>query len=157
MPGRANHDEDAMTQALHHAIYSAILNTDATATFILGRSCKDAPKQSQPSLAAAPGLSCTRSQLEAVQFWQSLYSQYNTITFNPHIGDHEELFVPNQNSPTLVLKVTDWRRWAYTDGSCHIKHGNKKLEQASSALSLTAKTTYSLTVLELPTPNVELN
>eukprot|EP00983_Pelagomonas_calceolata_P077625 1153940-Pelagomonas_calceolata.AAC.3 len=27
-------DEDAMAQALRHAIYSAVLNTDATATFM---------------------------------------------------------------------------------------------------------------------------
>eukprot|EP00983_Pelagomonas_calceolata_P002578 86095-Pelagomonas_calceolata.AAC.1 len=32
-----------------------------------------------------------------------------------HVGNQEELLVPNQSSPTLKLKVPDWRTWAYTD------------------------------------------
>eukprot|EP00983_Pelagomonas_calceolata_P085868 1156645-Pelagomonas_calceolata.AAC.1 len=80
----------------------------------------------------------------------------------PHTGKQEELFVPNQSSPTLMLEVPDWRTWAYTDGSCRFQPGilrmsNKKLEQASTAHSQTAKYLLCLTVLELPTPYAELN
>eukprot|EP00983_Pelagomonas_calceolata_P029900 936373-Pelagomonas_calceolata.AAC.1 len=33
----------------------------------------------------------------------------------PHISNQEELLVPIQSSPTLKLKVPDWRTWTYTD------------------------------------------
>eukprot|EP00983_Pelagomonas_calceolata_P041493 1138093-Pelagomonas_calceolata.AAC.1 len=26
-----------------------------------------------------------------------------------------------------MIKVPDWRTWAYTDGSCHIKHGKREI------------------------------
>eukprot|EP00983_Pelagomonas_calceolata_P052069 1142675-Pelagomonas_calceolata.AAC.2 len=45
----------------------------------------------------------------------------------PHKGNQEELFVPNQSSLTLMLKVPDWRTWAYTDGSCHIQNGKQEI------------------------------
>eukprot|EP00983_Pelagomonas_calceolata_P000204 6630-Pelagomonas_calceolata.AAC.1 len=49
---------------------------------------------------------------------QRLPSDKKQISRNPtyqHISNQEELFVPNQFSPTLKLKVPDWRTWAYTD------------------------------------------
>eukprot|EP00983_Pelagomonas_calceolata_P056275 1144522-Pelagomonas_calceolata.AAC.1 len=45
----------------------------------------------------------------------------------PHISDQGELFVPNQSSPTLMLKVPDRRTWAYTDGSCQIQNGKHEI------------------------------
>eukprot|EP00983_Pelagomonas_calceolata_P031526 988872-Pelagomonas_calceolata.AAC.1 len=45
----------------------------------------------------------------------------------PHIGNQEELFVPKQSSPTLMLKVSEWSTWAYTDGSCQILNGIQKI------------------------------
>eukprot|EP00983_Pelagomonas_calceolata_P061817 1146992-Pelagomonas_calceolata.AAC.1 len=45
----------------------------------------------------------------------------------PHISNQEELLVPNQSSPTLMLKVPDWRTWAYTGGSCQIQNGKQEI------------------------------
>eukprot|EP00983_Pelagomonas_calceolata_P028391 889235-Pelagomonas_calceolata.AAC.1 len=46
---------------------------------------------------------------------------------SPHISNQEELFVPNQSSPTLKRKVPDWRTWAYTDGKCQIQNGTPEI------------------------------
>eukprot|EP00983_Pelagomonas_calceolata_P032916 1030918-Pelagomonas_calceolata.AAC.1 len=43
----------------------------------------------------------------------------------PHINNLEEMFVPSQSNLTLMLKIPDWRTWAYTDGSCHIQNGKQ--------------------------------
>eukprot|EP00983_Pelagomonas_calceolata_P016248 514320-Pelagomonas_calceolata.AAC.1 len=45
----------------------------------------------------------------------------------PHKGNQEELFVPNQSSPTLMLKVPDWRTWVYTDDSCYTQNGKQEI------------------------------
>eukprot|EP00983_Pelagomonas_calceolata_P024003 755721-Pelagomonas_calceolata.AAC.1 len=45
----------------------------------------------------------------------------------PYISNQEELFVPNQSSPTLMLQVPDWRTWAYTGGSCQIQNGKQEI------------------------------
>eukprot|EP00983_Pelagomonas_calceolata_P007197 233911-Pelagomonas_calceolata.AAC.1 len=45
----------------------------------------------------------------------------------PHIGNQEELLVPNQSSPTLKLKVPEWRTWSYTDGSCQTQNGEQEI------------------------------
>eukprot|EP00983_Pelagomonas_calceolata_P019388 609742-Pelagomonas_calceolata.AAC.1 len=41
--------------------------------------------------------------------------QISRYLTSPLVGNKEEYFVPNQPIPTLKLKVTDWRTWAYTD------------------------------------------
>eukprot|EP00983_Pelagomonas_calceolata_P128300 1161498-Pelagomonas_calceolata.AAC.1 len=46
---------------------------------------------------------------------------------SPHKGNQEQLFVPNQSSPTLMLKVPDWRALAYTDSSCQIQNGKQEI------------------------------
>eukprot|EP00983_Pelagomonas_calceolata_P022686 714016-Pelagomonas_calceolata.AAC.1 len=58
---------------------------------------------------------------------QRLPSDISRNPTYPHISNQEGLFVPNQPSPTLMLKVPDLRRWAYTNGSCHIQNGKQEI------------------------------
>eukprot|EP00983_Pelagomonas_calceolata_P063516 1147762-Pelagomonas_calceolata.AAC.2 len=76
---------------------------------------------------------------------------------NPHMCNQEELIPPNQLNPTLMLKVPDWRIWAYTDGSCHILSGKQETGAGVYCLSPTAQNVLSQMVLDLPTPYVEMN
>eukprot|EP00983_Pelagomonas_calceolata_P085984 1156667-Pelagomonas_calceolata.AAC.1 len=73
----------------------------------------------------------------------------------PHISNQEELFVPNQSGPTLMLKVPAGGHGGTRMVAVISRKPNKKLEQVFYALSLTAKIMSGLTVpvLELPTPH----
>eukprot|EP00983_Pelagomonas_calceolata_P061687 1146926-Pelagomonas_calceolata.AAC.9 len=53
--------------------------------------------------------------------------QLSRIPTSPHIGNQEQLFVPDQSCPILMLKVPDWRTWIYTDGSCQIQNGIQEI------------------------------
>eukprot|EP00983_Pelagomonas_calceolata_P006791 221668-Pelagomonas_calceolata.AAC.1 len=46
--------------------------------------------------------------------------QISRYLTSPHLGNQKELFVLNQSSLTLKLKVPGWRTWAYpaSDGRC---------------------------------------
>eukprot|EP00983_Pelagomonas_calceolata_P002891 95021-Pelagomonas_calceolata.AAC.1 len=35
--------------------------------------------------------------------------------------------MPSQSNPTLMLKIPDWKTWAYIDGSCHIQNGKQEI------------------------------
>jgi len=36
-----------------------------------------------------------------------------------------ELLFPTESSPHLAKKVSDWKEWAYTEGSCQINQGKE--------------------------------
>eukprot|EP00983_Pelagomonas_calceolata_P050473 1141983-Pelagomonas_calceolata.AAC.1 len=79
---------------------------------------------------------------------------------NPHLANQDALFAPNQFSPTLTLKIPDWRTWAHTDGSCHIQNGKQETGAGvycPPGLSLKARIMLRPLVLELPAPYVDLN
>eukprot|EP00983_Pelagomonas_calceolata_P025940 813212-Pelagomonas_calceolata.AAC.1 len=61
---------------------------------------------------------------------QRLPSDKQQTSRNPthsHLGNQDELLVPNQSCPTLKLKVPDWRTCAYTDGSCQTQNGKQEI------------------------------
>ena len=43
----------------------------------------------------------------------------------PDMHTEDPTPLPCLSNPNLQLKVTDWKAWAYTDGSCHIKNGKQ--------------------------------
>eukprot|EP00983_Pelagomonas_calceolata_P065342 1148549-Pelagomonas_calceolata.AAC.2 len=73
------------------------------------------------------------------------------------VRNQEGLCVPNQSSPTLLLKSLTNGHELKLMAAVKSRMAYKKLEKASTALTLTAELVSSPTVLELPTPYVELN
>eukprot|EP00983_Pelagomonas_calceolata_P024182 760650-Pelagomonas_calceolata.AAC.1 len=65
--------------------------------------CKDPSKQSHPSLAAGPGFGCTRSQLEAAQYGQPFYSQFNAG--GGGVEKHRLLRTPKFRLPSSSLRA----------------------------------------------------
>ena len=211
------YDDLIMHRTLRHAIYSAIVNTEETATFMFlpcwGRQMSTNPYSKL--LNAYPHLCCTLGTLPSPNltyadpsFWVSkesllphhtwsmqIIAVWNTaarLCLNNHnptwisdlardipearwkhrnisndpvlnarnpsmetgfkkfeklpfdfrhtntLTDHnQELYIPTQSIPDLVRKVTNWKDWAYTDGSCQM-HQDKQVTGAGTYHPATA-------------------
>eukprot|EP00983_Pelagomonas_calceolata_P086627 1156795-Pelagomonas_calceolata.AAC.1 len=102
------------------------------AALVLGRGASTIGKN--PVRNSTGGIHSTlntiRADMSGFKKCQRLPSDKQQISRNltyPHIGNQEELFVPIQSSPTLMLEVPEWRTWAYTDDSCHIQNGKQEI------------------------------
>eukprot|EP00983_Pelagomonas_calceolata_P068301 1149864-Pelagomonas_calceolata.AAC.1 len=106
------YDDKAKTLALRHAICSAILNTEAAATFML------LPTSATPSLLQGT-LLCPNKET-----YQTFPLDKKQIAKAPHEPAAEATApTPCQSNISLLLIVAGWRSWDYTDGSCQVQKG----------------------------------
>eukprot|EP00983_Pelagomonas_calceolata_P054939 1143901-Pelagomonas_calceolata.AAC.5 len=108
--------DKAMTLGLQHAIYSAILNTEATATFMF------LPASGNLSPTWLQGLA--KDIPEAKLFVKHVRNDAIHIARHPvmpRIGRCEKL--PLDKKQVAKLKVADWKSCACTDGSCQVQNG----------------------------------
>ena len=66
---------------------------------------------------------CTQIETGFNRFGRLPLNQQHT---NKGTGPNQDTpGIPTQSSPNLTKKVTNWKTWAYTDGSCKLHQGKQ--------------------------------
>ena len=70
---------------------------------------------------------CTQIETGFNRFGRLPLNQQHT---NKGTGPNQDTpGIPTQSSPNLTKKVTNWKTWAYTDGSCKLHQGKQVTDQ----------------------------
>eukprot|EP00983_Pelagomonas_calceolata_P124544 1161118-Pelagomonas_calceolata.AAC.3 len=112
------YDDKAMTLALRHAIYSAILNTEATTTFVFLPARDQLGKLTYNNFQSWPSQEIALPQ----QTWDlQIIAIWNTAA-RVHLNNQNPSWLQGL-AKDIPLKGADWKSWAYADGSRQVQDG----------------------------------